>query len=117
MNKVLNGLNFTLVCLDDVILFSEIVEQHLKHIQIVLTRLKQASCKLKKSKCAFFKKELHYHGHFLTTDGIKPQTEKLKALSEMKPPTNQKGVREFLSMLGYYRKFISRFAGAVRPMT
>ena len=35
----------------------------------------------------------------------------------MKPPTNQKGVREFLSMVGYYRKFISRFADAARPMT
>ena len=49
MNKVLNGLNFTLAYLDDVIIFSETAEQHLKHIQIVLTRLKQANLKLKKS--------------------------------------------------------------------
>ena len=35
----------------------------------------------------------------------------------MKPPTNQKEVREFLGMVGYYRKFISRFADAARPMT
>ena len=35
----------------------------------------------------------------------------------MKPPKNQKGVREFLGMVGYYRKFISRFADAARPMT
>ena len=42
MNKVLNGLHFTLAYLDDVIIFSESAEQHLKHIQIVLTRLKQA---------------------------------------------------------------------------
>ena len=63
MNRVLNGLHFTLAYLDDVIIFSETEEQHLKHIQIVLTRLKQANLKLKKSKCAFFKKELHYLGH------------------------------------------------------
>ena len=100
MNQVLNGLNFTLAYLDDVIIFSETAEQHLKHIQIVLTRLKQANLKLKKSKCTFFKKELHYLGHLLTTDGIKPQTEKIKAISEMKPPTNQKGIREFLGMVG-----------------
>ena len=105
MNKVLNGLNFTLAYLDDVIIFSETAEQHLKHIQIVLTKLKQANLKLKKSKHAFFKKELHYLNHLLTTDDIKPQTEKIKAISEMKPPTNQKGVREFLGMVGYYRKF------------
>ena len=76
MNKVPNGLHFTLAYLDDVIIFSETEEQHLKHIQIVLTRLKQANLKLKKSKCAFFKKELQYLGHILTTDGIKPQTKK-----------------------------------------
>ena len=76
MNKVLQGLNFTLAYLDDIIIFSETPEQHLKHIQIVLTRLKQAKLSLKKSKCSFFKKELHYLGHLLATDGIKPQTEK-----------------------------------------
>ena len=88
INKVLNGLNFTLAYLDDVIIFSDTTDQHLKHIQIVLTKLKQANLKLKKNKCAFFKKELHYLGHLLTTDGIKPQAEKIKAISEMKPPTN-----------------------------
>ena len=117
MNRVLNGLHFTLAYLDYVIIFSETEEQHLKHIPNVLTRLKQANLKLEKSKYAFFKKELHYLGHILTTDGIKPQTEKIKAICDMKPPTNQKGVREFLGMVGYYRKFINRFATAGRPMT
>ena len=48
MNKVLNELNFTLAYLDDVVIFSETAEQHSKHIQIVLTRLKQAQLKLMK---------------------------------------------------------------------
>ena len=117
MNIVLNRLNFTLAYLDDVMFFSETAEQHLKHIQIVLTRLKQAQLKLEKSKVFTFKKELSYLGHLLTSDGIKPQTEKIKAISEIKTPKNQKGVREFLCMVGYYRKFISRFADAARPMT
>ena len=117
MKEVQTGLNFTLAYFDDVIIFSETPEQHLKHIQIVLTTLKQANVKLRKSKCSCFKQELHYLGHLLTIDGIKPQNEKVKAISEMKPPTNQKGVREYLGMVGYYRKFISRFANASRPMT
>ena len=65
----------------------------------------------------FFKKELHYLGHLLTTDGIKPQTERIKVICDMKSPINQKGVREFLGMVGFYRKFISRFADVARPMT
>ena len=96
--------------LDNIIIFSETAEQHLKYIQIVLNRLRQAKLKLKKSKCAFIKKELHYLSHLLTTDGVKLQLEKIKAISEMKPPKNQEGVREFLGMVGYYKKFISRFA-------
>ena len=53
----------------------------------------------------------------MTTEGLKPQPEKVKAISELKPPTTSKGVRAFLGMVGYYRKFISRFADAARPLT
>ena len=67
MDKVLNGLHFTLAYLDDVIIFSESDEQHLEHIQVVLTKLNQAKLRLKKSKCLFFKQELHYLGHLLMT--------------------------------------------------
>ena len=117
MNKVLNGLHFTLAYLDYLIIFSTSVEQHLRYIQIVLTRLKQAKLRLKKGKCLFFKQELHYLGHLLMTNGIKPQSEKIKAISEMKPPKNQKGVREILGAVGYYWKFINMFADAARPIT
>ena len=107
----------TLAYLNDVIFFSKIAEQHLKHIHIVLTRLKQAKLRLKKSKCLFFKQELHCLGHLLTTNGITLQSEKIKAISEMKLPKNQKNVREFLGMVGFYRKFINRFTDIARPMT
>ena len=117
MNKVLNGLNFAFAYLDDITIFSNTAEEHLKHIQIVINRLKSAKLKLKKSKCSFFKKELYYLGHLLTTEGIKCQIEKVKAIHEMRPPSNPKGVREFLGMVGYYRKFINRFADAARLLT
>ena len=53
----------------------------------------------------------------MTTEGIKPQFEKVKAIHEMKPPNNPKGIREFFGMVGFYRKFINRFADAARPIT
>ena len=106
MNKVLNELHFTLAYLDDVIIFSESAEQHVKHIQIVLTKLKQAKLRPKKSKCLFFKQELQYLGNLLMTNGIKSQLEKVKAVSKMKLPKNQKGGGEFLGMVSYYQKFI-----------
>ena len=117
MNKVLNGLKFSFAYLDDIIIFSNTAQDHLKHIQIIINRLRAAQLKLKKNKCSFFKKELYHLGHLLTTEGIKPQIENVKAIHDMKPPTTQKGVREFLGMVGYYRKFINGFTNAARPLT
>ena len=96
MNKVLNGLNFAFAYLDDIIIFSETAEEHMKHIQIIIDRLKAAQLKLK---CAFLKKGLHYLCHLLTTEEIKPQFEKVKAVHEMKSPTSPKGVREFIGIV------------------
>ena len=72
MNKVLNGLSFAIVYLDDIIIFSETPEQHLACIRVVLKRLQAANLRMKMSKCSFFK-ELHYLGHLFTTEGIKSQ--------------------------------------------
>ena len=76
MNRVLHGLYFAISYLDDIIIFSETPEEHLKHIRTVLKRIQTANLKMKMSKCSFFKKELHYLSHLLTTEGIKPQPEK-----------------------------------------
>ena len=56
MNKVLHGLVFAISYLDDIIIFSETPEEHLKHIRIVLKKLQAANLKMKKSKCSFFQK-------------------------------------------------------------
>ena len=78
MNKVLKGLSFAIAYLDDIIIFSETPVQHLAHIRVVLKRLQASNLRMKRSKCSFFKKELHYLGHLLTTEGIKPQLEKVR---------------------------------------
>ena len=64
-----------------------------------------------------FQRRNHPGTRKVTTKGIQPQSEKVKAISEKKPPRNQKGVREFLGMVGYCRKLINRFADDTRPMT
>ena len=99
MNKVLNGLHFMLAYLDDVMIFSESAEQHLKHIQIVSTRLKQAKLRHKRASACSSNKSFTYLGHFLMTNRIKLQLEKIKVISKMKLPKNQKGVREFWGWL------------------
>ena len=62
MNKVLNGLSFAMAYLDDIIMLSETPEQHLAHIKVILKKLQATGLRMKRSKCSFFKKELHYLG-------------------------------------------------------
>ena len=72
MNKVLKGLKFAMTYLDDIIIFSQNELQHLEHLEIVFSRLREAGLKMKHSKCDFFKSEIHYLGHLISPEGISP---------------------------------------------
>ena len=67
---------FTMAYLDDIIIFSRSECEHLKHIKIIFQKLIDAGLKLKESKCDFFKKEIHYLEHIISSEGIHPLPEK-----------------------------------------
>ena len=73
--------------------------------------------KLKDSKCNYFKTHVQYLGHLVSGKGIKPLPEKLESFKKMLAPTTPKEIKQFLGLVGYYRKFIPRFADIARPMT
>ena len=77
---------FAMVYLDDIIIFSRNKHEHLKHIQIIFQKLIDAGLKLKESKCDFFKKEIHYLGHLISSEGIHPLLEKLDTIRNMPRP-------------------------------
>ena len=72
MYKVLKGLKFTMTYLDNIIIFSQDESQHLEHLKIVFSCLREAGLKMKHSKCDFFKREIHYLGHLISPEGICP---------------------------------------------
>ncbi|MCG8622081.1 MAG: DDE-type integrase/transposase/recombinase, partial [Proteobacteria bacterium] len=117
VQQVLEGLNFAFGYLDDILVFSSSIEEHLKHVRILFERLRMANLKLTARKCSFLKKHVQYLGHLISGEGIEPVPEKLKDLKEMAPPKTQKEVRRFLGFTGYYRKFIPRFSDIARPLT
>ena len=92
--------------LDNIIIFSKNEEEHLKHIEIIFKKLKEAGLKLKESKCDFFKSEIHYLGHLISVDGIYPLPKKLDSICDMPKPRSPKEIKQFLGLTGYYRKFI-----------
>ena len=117
VHEVLRGLPFTFGYLDDILIYSSGVEAHLEHLRKVFLRLREAKLKLKASKCSFFKKHIQYLGHLVSGDGIEPLPEKLEAVENMPPPKTPKEVRQFLGLVGYYRKFVPKFADIARPLT
>ena len=72
--------------IDDIIIFSSTVKEHLKQIEEVLQRLKKANLMLKPSKCHFFRKEVEFMGHIVSQEGIRTDPAKIKTIHEW-PPT------------------------------
>ena len=117
VHEVLKGITFAFGYLDDILIFSPDNKTHLEHLEVVFQRLREADLKLKASKCNFFKKHIQYLGHLVSGEGIEPLPEKLEAVRKMPPPTTPKEIRQFLGLVGYYRKFVPKFADIARPLT
>ena len=114
---MLEGLPFAFGYLDDILVFSSNVQEHLSHVKLLFQRLRVAHLKLTERKCNFLKRHVQYLGHLISGKGIEPVSEKLSALKDMPVPTDVKAVRTFLGFTGYYRKFIPRYSDIARPLT
>ena len=122
MQRVLMGLNpqggqaFVSVYIDDILVYSRTLEEHLTHLRLVLERIQKAGLKLKLAKCAFIRKEVEYLGHILTPEGLKTNPRIVTSVMEFPTPTGVKEVRQFLGLCSYYRRFIHRFAALSQPL-
>ena len=117
INKVLAGIDFAFGYLDDILIHSPDVLTHLIHMRQLFQRLREADLKLNREKCNFFKSDIQYLEHLISREGIEPLPEKLESIKEIPPPTTPKKVKQFLGLIGYYRKFVPRFADVARPLT
>ena len=118
IDKVLRGCSkFTMGYLDDIIIFSNNELEHLEHIEEIFKRLECFGLKMKRDKCDFFKKHIQYLGHLIAEEGFTPLPEKLESIRKMPRPKLPKEVKQFLGLIGYYRKFIPRFSDIVRSLT
>ena len=117
MMGILKDFPFAIAYLDDIIIFSKTLQEHLSHIRMVFEKLRTANLSMNKSKCNFFSREIQYLGHILSATGIPPLPSKTHTIQHMNPPTTPKQVRAFLGLVGYYRKFIKGFAKVAKPLT
>ena len=97
------GQPFFKLFIDDLVIFSQSWEDHLRHLDIVLTRLQEAGLKLRFSKCAFGFDTIRYLGHVIDREGIRVDPDKVKAIVQLHPPKTPQAMKSFLAMAGYFR--------------
>ncbi|CAK1583272.1 unnamed protein product [Parnassius mnemosyne] len=111
MNTVLSGLQglHCYVYLDDCIIYSHNLNEHMEKLKLVFNKLREYNLKLQPDKCEFLRREVTYLGHIITDKGVSPNPEKVKAVSQFPIPKSPKETKFFQGLIGYYRRFIDNF--------
>lgn len=102
---------------DDIIVGSPDLPSHVTRLRKVFTRLRQSGLKLKPSKTEFLRKEITFLGHIISENQIKPDETKMDAVKNFPRPRDPKGIKSFLGLVGYFRRFIDNFALLALPLT
>lgn len=108
---------FISVYLDDVLVYSKCWKAHLDHLAKAFDRLEEHKLFCREDKCSFAKTTTQYVGHVLSENSIACQQTKIQAIQAWPNLKDARGVRRFLGLAGYYRKFVKDFAVLARPLT
>lgn len=119
MDTVLKGLSWDtcLVYLDDVIVVGKTFQDHLKNLEQVFRRLRDANLKLSPKKCHLFRNKVNYLGHVVSEKGIAVDSEKVDAVEKWPIPKDKHELRSFLGLCTYYRRYVPGFANIAKPLT
>ncbi|UYV71977.1 K02A2.6-like, partial [Cordylochernes scorpioides] len=116
MDRVLSGIGGVICYIDDVLIATASIEEHLALLKTIFARLAKYNIKLKKEKCLFLQKEIEYLGHLVTGEGIRPLDHKVQAIQKAKTPTNISELRSFLGLVNFYGKFIPNLPELLKPL-
>ena len=118
MERDLNGIhrNMCLVNLDDIIIFSTILDSHLQCLTRVFVQICAAGLKLKPSKCHLLQRCIHHLGHVVSEEGIPIDLSKTQAVDDLPTSQNLGDVRSFMGLCGYYRRFVPDLATLAKPL-
>ena len=108
---------FVIVFIDDILVYSGILEEHSEHLRIVLQTLRERQLYAKLSKCQFWLDRVTILGHVISAEGVSVDPQKIEAMVNWKPPKNVSEVRRFLGLARYYREFVEGFSRIAAPLT
>merc|ERR1711893_274924 len=117
MEKVLAGLvwDFVVVYLDDVVIFSKTLEEHLGHLKVVLERFKKSGLKLKPRKCELCRDKVEYLGHTVSPEGVGTKDDLIEKVQNWDTPRTVRQVRQFLGLCNYYHPYVESYSEIVEP--
>lgn len=108
---------FCIAYLDDILIYSDNIEDHQKHVQKVLQKLREAEVTLKATKCEFHTDTVEYLGFVVKPEGVLMDTEKIKTVKEWPTPGKLRDVQSFLGFCNFYRRFIKDYSKITQPLT
>jgi hypothetical protein len=119
MNHVFNEQlrTFLLVLFDDLLIYCRIWEDHLKHVDEVLSIMEKQSLYAKESKCEIGMTEVLYLGHIIGEKGVHVHQEKIQAIIDWPAPNSLTDLKGFLDICSYYRRFVKGFSQLCAPLT
>nr|GEW73402.1 putative mitochondrial protein [Tanacetum cinerariifolium] len=106
-----------LVFFDDILIYSKNIEEHGKHLELVLQVMQDNTLFAKKSRCSFAVTQVEYLRHKTSTQGVSTDPSKIKAMLKWPTPTTIKQLKGFLGLTGYYRRFMKNYASISQPHT
>jgi hypothetical protein len=106
-----------LVFFDDILVYSSSWTEHLQHLRAILEVLRSHHLHVKQSKCSFATPSVAYLGHVISSDGVAMDNDKVEAVASWPQPRSARGLRGFLGLVGYYRRFINDFGAIAAPLT
>ncbi|XP_057755441.1 uncharacterized protein LOC130974589 [Arachis stenosperma] len=108
---------FVVVYLDDIVVYSNTLEEHVEHLRTVFKILRENNLYVKKEKCSFARDEVHFLGHIIKGGTLCMDQGKVKAIKEWEPPNKISELRSFLGLANYYRRFIKGYSAKAAPLT
>ena len=104
------------IYLDDILIFSRTLQEHLEKVERVLGRLKLVNMKLKRSKCDFFKEEVTFLGHTISKDGVRPDERKIEVVKNYPEPPDKHELKSWLGLINFFRKYVKGFSQIAHPL-
>ncbi len=119
VNDVLRDMvdQFIYVYLDDILIFSRSLQEHVQHVRVVLQRLLENGLFVKAEKCVFHAQSVPFLGYIVSSEGMRMDPDKVQAVVDWPTPDSRKALQRFLGFANFYRRFIRNYSQLAAPLT